>query len=188
MQVLEGWRPGAISKRLMKKLYEAKRKKSVVEEIKQIKKAKKRIENKPTLMISKRDGEYRVEIQTTPAFNVLSREEYSPLIYRIAKADNEDRIKKKNRIKRRLVRRATNDIWIDNNNTKDCDNVCLEAYKQAVGLPNSGGKSFENHCSELEAIDMPDSCFCSDNDISSSCASSEVDWEIHFSPPSACLT
>ncbi|CAH2073200.1 unnamed protein product, partial [Iphiclides podalirius] len=186
VKVLNGWKPGAISKRLLKKLNEAKRSKSVVEEMKQTKRTKKRYGHKPTLIISKKDGEYRIQMQAMAEGNDATTERYSPVIYRIAKADNEDRKRKKDRITRRLARRAVKDILPDSYDPKACNNVCLEAYKQAVGLPNSYDEPSNLHENNQDIL--LDSCSCSENDVSSSCTSSEIDWEIQFTPPKYCST
>lgn len=185
-QVLNGWKPGAISKRLLRKLNEAKRSKYIVKEMRQTKRTKKRFEQKPTLVISKQDGEYRIEMQVTPEANDALSERYSPLVYRVAKANNEDRNKKKERIKRRLLRRVAKDIFSDAYDPNVCDNVCLEAYKQAVGLPSRGDELTCMRHADQDAL--LNSCSCSDEEVSSSCTSSEVDWEIQFSPPKHCLS
>ncbi|KPJ19084.1 hypothetical protein RR48_12595 [Papilio machaon] len=182
--VSKGWKPGAISKRLLRKLNKAKRSKLVVQEVKHTKKTKKRKEEKATLIISKIDGEYKIEMQAMPDGNDESLEQFTPLIYKIANADNEDRKNKKERLKRRILRRAAKDIK-DSYNPKACDEICLNAYKHAVGILKSDDY-FTGVKKDMEKGDILDSCSCSDIELSS-CTSSEVDWEIHFSPPLSCL-
>lgn len=142
----------------------------------EIRRARRRIEEKPALVVSKRDGEYRIEMN---APNHKDSVAYTPLIYRIEAASNKARIEKKNRKQRRLIRAAVKETWNDPYHPEYCENVCLPAYKRVIGLET-----------DREAYDYNDerdelSCSCSDEEVSSSCSSSDVDWELQFSPPSA---
>lgn len=123
-------------------------------------------------------------MQAIPDGNEESPVQYTPLVYKIANANNEDRKKKKEKIKRRILRRAAKDIK-DCYDPKACDKMCFDAYKYAIGI-SKADDNFPDLKKDMERGDVLDSCSCSDVEMSS-CTSSEVDWEIHFSPPLSCL-
>ncbi|XP_045781744.1 uncharacterized protein LOC123878544 [Maniola jurtina] len=178
--VSRGWKPGAISNRLLRMLDKAKSNKSTAERVEHIKRTKKQVEEKPTLIVCKRNGHYHVELQASADKQKELNEQYTPLIYKIETLNNKAKIKKKEKIQRRLTRAALNGAWSDPVYPEACENVCLPAYKQAVGiLPESG----DDRIDFQEHVDDSNSCSCDDEEISSSCESSDVDWEIHFTPP-----
>ncbi|CAH2086063.1 unnamed protein product [Euphydryas editha] len=175
------WKPGAVSKRLLRMLNKAKLRKSNVEAIKRTKRTKKKIEDKPTLKVSKVDGKYHIEMQVTPYKSEENTEQYKPLIYEIESINNIYKVKQKERLQRRLVRAAVNKVWSDPYHPNACENICLNTYKQAVGI-----LPLEENCkatTKEEEIETINSFSCDDDEVSLSCTSSEVNWEIHFTPP-----
>lgn len=161
-------------------LLKAKSHKSEVETVMQ-KRAKKQKEDKPTLTVCKLNGQYHVELQATPAFPEECLSQLSPLIYTIESLDRKAKLKKKDYIKKKLVEAAVNEAWSDPFHTEACENKCLPAYNLAVGFSPEIGDY--NKIAEEEIYSG--SCL-SDDEVSSSCNSSEVDWEIHFTPPISC--
>lgn len=184
-EISRGWKPGAISKRLLSILNKAKSHQYNVQMSKPVKKAKKRVEEKPTLIVCKRNGEYIIEMQVEPGKDEVNVDNCSPLIYKIAPEDNEDRIKGKERKQRRLIRKAVKEVWSDHYDPDICQkNACFKAYQHAIGLlPYDPNNSVCNCPEEKDADDDLNSCSWDDIDVSSECSSLDVDWEIHFSPP-----
>lgn len=178
-----GWRPGAVSKHLLKKLNKAKNRSAAKEQSAPIKKQKKQVTDKPTLIISKCNGEYIVEMQAEGD----KRKSCNPLMYKITTADNQEKVKAKARKERRLVRRAVGSVWSDPYNPEACTDTCYKVYKQAIGFDPFNPCNPECVCPD-EYVDDLDSCSCSDDmDIDSEASSLEVDWEINFTPPNAFL-
>ncbi|XP_060800453.1 uncharacterized protein LOC106137708 [Amyelois transitella] len=113
---------------------------------------------------------------------------YSPLIYKIARPNNEERVMKLERKKRRLVKEAVGN-WPDPFHPEYCERTCLKAYKQAVGLLPYDPNNPECSCEEAKYNDDEDVCSCCEEDddsLSSDCSSLDINWEIHFTPP--CLS
>lgn len=147
-------------------LDKAKLRKSTVETVKRTRRTKKKFEEKPTLKISKIDGKYHIEMQVTPEKFEENVEQYDPLIYEIESVNNKSKVKKKERLQKRLVRAAVKEVWSD------------QYQPDACKMPLEGNfKAIEE---EVEAVN---SCSCEDDEVSVSCSSSEVNWEIHFTPP-----
>lgn len=179
-----GWKPGAISNRLLKQLNKAKRQTQPEQGIKPKKKVKKRIEDKPTLIISKKNGEYRVEMQVSPEDSDVNVDQCSPLVYRIGREDTEERIQKRLRRRQRLIKEAVDKVWVDPYHPEVCEKTCLRAYKEAVGLADPNNPE----CTCTVAEEKEDVCSCCnsvEDDDSSQCSSLDLEWEIHFSPPIA---
>ncbi|XP_049867255.1 uncharacterized protein LOC126367669 [Pectinophora gossypiella] len=182
-----GWRPGAISKRLLQKLNQAKLNRSIVARIKRTKKLKKpsSSEEKPTLIVAKRNGEYIVEMQT---FDETSegKEPCKPLIYKIASANNEEKIRKRELKTQRLIDKTAEKIWSDPYHPEVCETTCLKAYKQAIGLLPYDPNNPECICPEdMQSEATEEEEVVSYEDDSSDCSSLDVDWELHFTPPGA---
>ncbi|XP_050558855.1 uncharacterized protein LOC118266748 isoform X4 [Spodoptera frugiperda] len=182
MKVKQGWRPGAISNQLLKQLNKVRMETHPVEKAKPTKKTKKRIVDKPTLIICKRRGEYRVEMQVSPEDSEMNIDHCSPLIYRISREDNEERIEKRLRKRHRLIKKAVDEVWEDPYHPEVCEKSCLKAYKQAIGQSDY---SPECNCSEEEQDDESCSCCDGEDDDTSDASSLDLEWEIHFSPPIA---
>lgn len=159
-------------------LNKAKLRKSTVETIKPTRRTKKKIEEKPTLKISKIDGKYHIEMQVMPEKFEENVERCDPLIYEIESVNNKSKIKKKERLQRRLIRAAVKKVWSDTYNPDACKNICLDTYERAFDtLP------LEGNYKAIEEVETVNSCSCEDDEVSVSCSSSEVNWEIHFTPP-----
>lgn len=177
-----GWRPGAVTKRVLKHLNRAKKRSTIAQQSAPAKKQKHQVEDKPTLIICKRNGEYIVEMQ---AESQDKRTPCEPLVYKIAAADNAKKVKAKARKERRLVRKAVGAVWSDPYNPDACKETCYKVYKQAIGFDPFDPCNPECVCPE-EYVDDLDSCSCSEGtDADSEASSLDVDWEIHFTPPSA---
>ncbi|XP_011549567.2 uncharacterized protein LOC105381523 [Plutella xylostella] len=153
----------------------AKRKTSAAKLTQPAKKPKKKEEEKPTLTVSKVAGEYRVELQVR---DEKQKNKYTPLIYKIASANNEEKIKKKERYEQRLIDKVW-DKFEDPVHPDVCQTRCLKAYQQAIGQLPAG----ECICPQSEVVDVDRSDSSDDEDTSSYCSSLDVDWEIHFTPP-----
>ncbi|KAJ0180762.1 hypothetical protein K1T71_004166 [Dendrolimus kikuchii] len=124
-------------------------------------------------------------MQVAPS-NKDSNEEYTPIIYRIARENNEDYVKQKKRKERRLIRQMVKNVWQDPYHPEICEETCLKAYKQAIGAVPFDPNNLECICPEEKDVETIASCSCDDADVSSDCSSLDLDWEIHFSPPIAC--
>ncbi|CAB3239193.1 unnamed protein product [Arctia plantaginis] len=183
--VAQGWKPGAISKRLLRKLNKAKKSKLPVRKVKVAKKVKKNVEGKPTLIVCKMNGAYHIEMQVSSANSDTNIDQCSPLKYTIQNEDNEERIQKRLRKRQRLIKEAVNKVWSDPYHPDVCEKTCLKAYKQAVGLLPYDPNNPECTCSNDEESEDSISCFCEESDTSSEGGSLDLQWEIHFTPPSA---
>nr|AON96575.1 hypothetical protein [Bicyclus anynana] len=160
-------------------LNKAKSQKSTAETVKRTKRTKKQTEDKPTLIVCKRSGQYHVELKATPDNPDECTEQCTPLIYKIESDNNKVKIKKRDKIQKRLIKAAVNEVWSDPYQPEACEDICLPAYQRAMGVfPESGDDYVPNKFPK-----DPDSCSCDDEEISSTCNSSEVEWEIHFTPP-----
>lgn len=178
-QVIDGWRPGAVSKRLLHMLKKAKSMKSTERNVKTTKRTKKQAEEKPTLKISKRDGVYCIELQATESSKEPNTAN-TPLVYKVESETNKARKKKKDRIQRRLIKNAVTNVWPKTFEAANCDDICLKALKESVGILSFDETDVFVRGDELK---NNDSCSCEDDEVSSSCTSSDVDWEIGFTPP-----
>ncbi|KAJ8722418.1 hypothetical protein PYW07_003598 [Mythimna separata] len=143
---------------------------------------KKTVEDKPTLIICKKKGEYHVEMQACPENSEVNTNQYDPLVYRISREGNEERIQQRLRKKQRLVEEAVKKAWVDPYHPEICEKTCLRAYREAIGLSNPNNP--DCNCSVEEEEEDKCSC-CVDEEDSSDCSSLDVEWEIHFSPPIA---
>lgn len=183
----QGWKPGAISKGLLKKLNKAKQQTQQLLRKKPPKKTnKKKVEDKPTLIICKRNGEYHVEMQASPEDSNanVDQTQCGPLVYRISREDNEERIQKRLRKRQRIVKKAIDKVWADPYHPEACKQTCLRAYNEAMGL--SDLTNTEYTCSEEDENGVCSYCGDEEDDDDSSDASSlDLEWEIHFSPPIA---
>lgn len=109
----------------------------------------------------------------------------NPLVYKIATADNLQKVKARARKERRLIRKTVREVWSDPYHPEVCQTTCYKAYKQAIGLDPYDPYNPECICPEEDYFEDLDSCSCIDTDADSECSSLDVDWEIHFTPPSA---
>lgn len=163
----------------MRQLNAAKLRASETEQRKPLKRFKKRPEDKPTLIVAKKAGAYYVELQVD-AEAEGSYEHHTPLIYKIASANNEEKIRKRKRREQRLINETFNRVFTDNFHPELCEQTCLKAYRQALGVPSYDSSTPESTCSEeVDTVTL-------ESDIESSDDSDlDLDWEIHFTPPIA---
>lgn len=156
-------------------LNRAKRCTATVENNTPLKKSKTKGVDKPLLIISKKQGQYNVEMQTAPE---QGSSEYKPLIYKIASASNEEKVRRREKKERRLVRNVIKEFR-DPYHPQLCEQSCYCAYKDAVGF-------FEDvpEVNKDTAEPLTESPSSSDEDDSDS-SSLDLDWEIHFTPPKA---
>lgn len=112
-------------------------------------------------------------------------EKPSAVIYKIASANNEAKQAKRERKKQSLIKNHVKEVWKNAYNPEICQQRCLKAYQQAVGILPYDPKNPECICSEHEKdLDTFESS-CEDLDLwdESSDSGTDVEWEIHFSPP-----
>lgn len=146
------------------------------------KKSKKRAEEKPTLIVAKKAGQYFVELQVD-AENEGNYEQYKPLIYKIASADNEEKVRKRKRREQRLIKETFNKVFTDPYHPEVCEQTCLKAYRQAMGVtPYDPNRPV---CVCPEEIEEVDTATLDSDDDSSDYSDLDLDWEIHFTPPIA---
>lgn len=147
-----------------------------------VKRGKKQVIDKPLLVVSKQDGVYSVRMEVTNNENSQESKTYEPLIYKICKADNDEKIKRREKITRKLIREEIKD-WKDPYHPEVCNTTCLKAYRQAIGLPVTSDCELDDFV-KIPAAKVSDSGSL-DEDIESNCSSLDVDWEIKFTPPHA---
>lgn len=101
---------------------------------------------------------------------------YKPLLYKIESTNNKTKIRKKEMLQKRLIRDAVKEIWSDPYHPELCEEICLKSYEEAIGVfPEEECEDGEGTC-DISSYE--------EDDISIS--SSEIDWEIHFTPPLMC--
>lgn len=190
------WRPGAANKILVRRyraLLEgvdvvAKKKRAMMQR-------KKKIEIKPTLIVKKQDGEYTVHMEVLKKYSkerLLYQNPFDdkpPLIYTIGKTEAE-KIKIRKQRERRERRETRRKSRLLQSTFKDkCQEICLKAYNQAIGLlplPDPNSPDCPCHTEAAQNVSPPiDSCSCSDEGSISSSDTDGDEWEIHFSPPAA---
>ncbi|XP_063530871.1 uncharacterized protein LOC134741931 [Cydia strobilella] len=190
------WKPGAAIKPLVRR-YRAVR--DGIDIIAKKKRAllskKKKIESKPLLIVTKKDGEYTVQMEV---FKKYSRErllfqypyeEKPPLIYSIGKTEEEKTKiqKQRERRERRETRRKCR--LLQSTFRDKCQEICVKAYNQAIGilpLPNPNDPECPCYTKPADAISPPiDSCSCSEEGSISSSDTDGDDWIIEFSPPAS---
>lgn len=109
-----------------------------------------------------------------------------PLIYKIAKENNSEKIRARTRKEKRLIQEAIEEVWSDPYHPEACDAVCHKAYQQTLGI-FPGDPYFEERRPEAVYSTSSPSASCSCDAVSISTDSSlDVDWEIHFTPPIYC--
>uniref|UniRef100_A0A2A4J7F4 Uncharacterized protein n=1 Tax=Heliothis virescens TaxID=7102 RepID=A0A2A4J7F4_HELVI len=156
---------------------------------------KKKIEMKPTLVVTKHDGEYTVQMEV---FRKFSKErllfqypydEKPPLVYTIGKTAEEKRKiqRQRDRRERRETRRKSR--LLQSTFRDRCQEICLKAYNQAIGLlPLPHPNAPDCPCvGSNSALTPPiiDSCSCSDVGTISSSDTDNDEWVVEFTPPAA---
>lgn len=157
---------------------------------------RKKLEMKPTLVVTKHDGDYTVKMEVFKKYskerftNQYPYDEKPPLIYTIGKT--EETINKLQKQRERRERRETRrkSRLLQSTFRDKCQEICVKAYNQAIGLlPLPNPNSPECPC-EVAAVKAPtpiiDSCSCSETDGTLSSSDSDGDdWVIEFTPPLA---
>lgn len=123
-------------------------------------------------------------MQVKPENSEDNNQQCSPLIYRIARANNMDRVRRLERKRLRLIKQVVGD-WTDPYHPEVCETRCLKAYQQAMGILPFDPNNPDCICEDQDNKEVLESCSCEDDetDISSDCSSLDIDWEIHFTPP-----
>ncbi|KAG6438905.1 hypothetical protein O3G_MSEX000316 [Manduca sexta] len=109
--------------------------------------------------------------------------EYTPVVYKIANESNAERQRLNEMHRRRVIRKAVDEVWSDPYHPELCEDICYKTYQQAIGLMPYHANNPDCICSD-EDIETIASCSCDDVDVNSD-SSSDVEWEIQFSPPNA---
>lgn len=156
---------------------------------------KKKLEMKPTLVVTKKDGEYTVNMEV---FKKYSKErlvfqypydEKPPLVYTIGKTEEEKRKiqRQRERRERRETRRKSR--LLQSTFRDKCQEICVKAYNQAIGilpLPNPNDPNCPCQTTATPSVSPPiDSCSCSEEGSISSSDTDGDDWIIEFTPPAA---
>ncbi|XP_041977614.1 uncharacterized protein LOC121731968 [Aricia agestis] len=189
------WKPGAAKKTLVRRYRAvregvdktAKKKRAMMQK-------KKKLEMKPTLVVTKKNGEYTVQMEI---FKVFSKErlpyqypydEKLPLVYTIGKTEEEKRKseKRQERKERRATRRRLR--FVQSTFRDKCQEICLKTYNQAIGvLPKPNESDLECPCQipAVQDIQSVGSCSCSDGESVLSSDTDDDEWVIEFTPPAA---
>ncbi|XP_063359189.1 uncharacterized protein LOC134648631 [Cydia amplana] len=178
LKVAQGWKPGAVSKYILRKLKRATLRSAAVADSAPVKKSKMKCGDKPTIVIKKKDGEYSVEMQVTSE-NEQNCVVYDPLVYKIASASNEERVRRRERKARRLIKNMVKE-FDDPFHPDVCQQTCVRGYKEIIGV-------FDSEC-QGDVGSVTESCSCEDEqdqEQDSDGSSLDLDWEIQFSPPNA---
>lgn len=151
---------------------------------------------KPTLVVSKRDGEFTVQMEVFKKFSKerllfqYPYDEKPPLMYTVGKTAEEVRKiqRQRDRRERRETRRKSR--LLQSSFRDRCQEICLKAYNQAIGVLPLPNPNFPDCPCTDEPINCSpptvDSCSCSDD--ASTIETSDTDndeWVIEFTPPSA---
>ena len=197
-KVRPNWKPGAANAILVRR-YRAQRgegEDSLKKKKRAMMQRKKKIEMKPTLVVSKRNGEYTVQMEVFKKFSKerllfqYPYDEKPALMYTVGKTAEEVRKiqRQRDRRERRETRRKSR--LLQSSFRDRCQEICLKAYNQAIGvLPLPNPNEPDCPCAG-KPIHIPpptvDSCSCSDD--ASTIETSDTDndeWVIEFTPPAA---
>ncbi|KAJ8722420.1 hypothetical protein PYW07_003600 [Mythimna separata] len=197
MKVRPNWKPGAANAILVRRYRQQRSGGDILNKKKRaLMQRKKKIEMKPTLIVTKRDGEFTVQMEVFKKFSKerllfqYPYDEKPPLVYTIGKTEEEKRKiqQQRDRRERRETRRKSR--LLQSTFRDRCQEICLKAYNQAIGvLPLPDPNSPDCPCAGKPLHEEPpivDSCSCSDT--ASTIASSDSDhdeWVIEFTPPAA---
>nr|XP_021180888.2 uncharacterized protein LOC110369699 [Helicoverpa armigera] len=196
MKFRPNWRPGAANAVLVRR-YRTTREgtDSINKKKRALLQRKKKIEMKPTLIVTKHDGEYTVQMEVFKKFSKerllfqYPYDEKPPLIYTIGKTAEEKRKiqRQRDRRERRETRRKSR--LLQSTFRDRCQEICLKAYNQAIGLlPLPHPNAPDCPCAESNGSLTPpiiDSCSCSDVGTISSSDTDNDEWIVEFTPPAA---
>ncbi|XP_004930360.2 uncharacterized protein LOC101740511 [Bombyx mori] len=190
------WKPGAANKILVRRYRALREGVDVLAKKKRAQQQrKKKIELKPTIVVTKKDGEYTVQMEVLKQYSKerlvhqFPYEEKQPLVYTIGKTE-EEKVKIQKRRERKERRETRRKSRLLQSTFRDkCQEICLKAYNQAIGLlppPNPNDPDCPCSTQPLENLTPPiDSCSCSDEASVSSSDTDGDEWTIEFSPPAA---
>lgn len=207
-QYRPGWKPGAITKLLLQryKLIKAggdvleKKKQARDRELRKTRNKKAPVDaaaavNKPMLIITKKQGEYIVQMEILkqyPEPRLIHQAPYDdkpPLIYTVCRSDEE-----KARILMKRAKKEEKDLkrmnrFIQSTFRDRCQDICLKAYNQATGLlPLPNFNQPDCPCVTAKPTRGEDSedeerCSCSEPEDESD--SDDDEWTVEFTPPNA---
>lgn len=190
------WKPGAANKILVRRYRAIREGVDIIAKKKRaMMQRKKKIEMKPTLVVKKQKGEYLVQMEVFKKYSnerllfQYPYDEKPPLIYTIGKTEEEKRKIQRHR-ERRERREARRKSRLLQSTFRDrCQEICLKAYNQAIGLlplPNPNDPDCPCHTEAVQNLSPPiDSCSCSDEGTISSSDTDNDEWTIEFTPPAA---
>ncbi|CAG9784014.1 unnamed protein product [Diatraea saccharalis] len=190
------WKPGAANKILVRRYRAVREGIDIIAKKKRaLLQRKKKIEMKPTLVVQKQGGEYTVQMEVFKKFSKerlvyqYPYDEKPPLVYTIGRSAEENlkRKKAKERKERRETRRKSR--LLQSTFRDKCQEICLKAYNQAIGLlplPNPNDPNCPCYTEPNPALSPPiDSCSCSEEGSLSSSDTDDDEWTIEFTPPAA---
>lgn len=152
-----GWKPGAISKRLLRIFNAGKLRDATSIKSKPAEKPKKDAKDKPTVLITKLDGRYCLEMQVRDG---VSLKEYQPLKYSITSSSHDAQIKRNSEKRQRY------------SNKTALDGVSLDSQRSELDI-----------CRRSNRLDdQSENNLSFEEDFSSEC-SSIFYWELQYSPP-----
>lgn len=195
-QFRPNWKPGAANRILVRR-YRAMREgvENILKKKRALMQRKKKIEMRPTLVVTKTDGEYTVAMEIFRKYSKdrllyqYPYEEKLPLTYTIGKTPEEKyRIQmQRERKERRIMRRKSR--LLQSTFRDKCQEICVKAYNQAIGLlplPNPNLPECPCETEPVPHMSPPiDSCSCSEDESVSSSDTDGDDWVIEFTPPLA---
>nr|XP_026489917.1 uncharacterized protein LOC113396257 [Vanessa tameamea] len=189
------WKPGATNKHVVRLLKIAKNPGQIMSKKKRKDTNKrKRPLKRPLLIVHKKDGEFTITMETMKSYlkpRALNQQPYEdkPVVtYTIGRTDEENRIrlKKKERVRRRLERAQRE--FIQSTFRDMCQEICLKTYQQALGiLPDTE----DPKCLCYPALPTPKttnmnlSCSCSEDESSIGSDTDSDEWIVEFTPPNA---
>ncbi|XP_026489915.2 uncharacterized protein LOC113396256 [Vanessa tameamea] len=190
------WKPGAANKILVRRYRAIREGVDIIAKKKRaMMQRKKKIEMKPTLVVKKQNGEYSVQMEVFKKYSnerllfQYPYDEKPPLVYTIGKTEEEKRKiqMQRERRERRETRRKSR--LLQSTFRDRCQEICLKAYNQAIGLlplSNPNDPDCPCHTEAVQNISPPiDSCSCSDEGSISSSDTDNDEWTIEFTPPAA---
>ncbi|XP_063378406.1 uncharacterized protein LOC134665394 [Cydia fagiglandana] len=190
------WKPGAAIKPLVRRYRALRDGIDIIKKKRALMTKKKKIESKPLLIVTKKDGEYTVQMEVFKKYSKerllfqYPYEEKPPLIYTIGKTE-EEKTKIKKQRERRERRETRRKCRLLQSTFRDkCQEICVKAYNQAIGvlpLPNPNNPECPCYTKPADAMISPtiDSCSCSEEESISSSDTDGDDWIIEFSPPAS---
>lgn len=193
----KSWRPGCANKKLVRRYRIVREGVDNIAKKKRAMMKRKKLEMKPTLVITKHDGDYTVQMEVYKNFSkerLIHQYPYDeghpPLIYTIGKT--EETINKLQKQRERRERRETRrkSRLLQSTFRDKCQEICVKAYNQAIGLLPLPNPNMPDCPCEVAAVKAPtpiiDSCSCSESgDTVSSSDSDGDEWVIEFTPPVA---